>query len=129
LSLPEIEPRLFSFNSPYGACESCDGLGMKTDVTEDRIIPDPTKSINEGAIVAWADPVTTRTNRWKRSWSGYYTEILDQVADQFKIPLRKPWKDLKPEHRQIILRGGGTYEPSWAKNDQECEGAIKTLER
>ena len=128
-SLPEVEPRLFSFNSPYGACATCDGLGVKTDVTEDRIIPDPAKSINEGAIVAWADPVTTRTNRWKRSWSGYYTEILDQVADQFGIPLDKPWNKLSDKHKEIILHGGGTYTPSWAKNAQEFEGVIKNLER
>ena len=73
LSLPKIEPRLFSFNSPYGACPTCDGLGVKTDVTEDRIVPDPTKSINDGAIVAWVEPVTSRTNFWKRSWSVFYT--------------------------------------------------------
>ncbi len=129
LSLPEIEPRLFSFNSPYGACATCDGLGVKTDVDEDRLIPDPTKSIAEGAIIAWADPVTTRTNRWKRSWSGYYTEILEHVADQFSIPLNKPWAKLSDEHRKIILHGGGTYKPSWAKNDQEFEGVVKNLER
>ena len=129
LSLPEIEPRLFSFNSPYGACPTCDGLGVKTDVTEDRIIPDPTKSIANGAIVAWSDPVTTRTNRWKRSWSGYYTEILEQVAAQFGIPLDKPWEKLSDKHREIILHGGGTYTPSWAKNPQEFEGVIKNLER
>ena len=129
LSLPEIEPRLFSFNSPYGACATCDGLGVKTNVDEELIIPDPSKSIADGAIVAWADPVTTRTNRWKRSWSGYYTEILEQVAEQFGIPLDKPWKDLSDEHRKIVLHGGGTYKPSWAKNDQEFEGVIKNLER
>ena len=129
LSLPEIEPRLFSFNSPYGACATCDGLGVKTDVTEDRIIPDPSKSIEEGAIVAWSDPVTTRTNRWKRSWSGYYTEILEQVSKQFGIPLDKPWSKLSDKHKDIILHGGGTYKPSWAKNDQEFEGVIKNLER
>jgi excinuclease ABC subunit A len=129
LSLPEIEPRLFSFNSPYGACATCDGLGVKTDVTEDRIIPDPTKSIEEGAIVAWSDPVTTRTNRWKRSWSGYYTEILEQVSSQFGIPLDKPWNKLSDKHKDIILHGGGTYTPSWAKNAQEFEGVIKNLER
>jgi excinuclease ABC subunit A len=129
LSLPEIEPRLFSFNSPYGACATCDGLGVKTEVDEDRIIPDPTKSIADGAIVAWADPVTTRTNRWKRSWSGYYTEILEQIAEQFKIPLNKPWNKLSDDHKKIVLHGGGTYKPSWAKNDQEFEGVIKNLER
>jgi excinuclease ABC subunit A len=129
LSLPEIEPRLFSFNSPYGACATCDGLGVKTEVDEDRIIPDPTKSIAGGAIVAWADPVTTRTNRWKRSWSGYYTEILEQICEQFKIPANRPWNKLSDEHRKIILGGGGTYTPSWAKNPQEFEGVIKNLER
>jgi len=129
LSLPEVEPRLFSFNSPYGACPTCDGLGVKTEVDEDRIVPDPTKSIEEGAIVAWSDPVTTRTNRWKRSWSGYYTEILEQIAEQFSIPLDAPWSKLSEKHRDVLLRGGGTYKPSWAKNDQEFEGVIKNLER
>ncbi len=129
LSLPEIEPRLFSFNSPYGACAICDGLGVKTDVDEDLIIPDPTKSIGEGAIVAWSDPVTTRTNRWKKSWSGYYTEILEQICEQFNIPLDKAWNRLSDKQREIILHGGGTYTPSWAKNPQDFEGVIKNLER
>ncbi|MBI4371760.1 MAG: excinuclease ABC subunit UvrA, partial [Elusimicrobia bacterium] len=129
LSLPEIEPRLFSFNSPYGACPDCDGLGVKTEVDERLIIPDPARSISEGAITAWSDPVTTRTNRWKRSWSGYYAEILEQIGRQFSIPLDKPWRDLSQKHRDVILRGGGTYKPSWAKNDQEFEGVIKNLER
>ncbi len=129
LSLPEIEPRLFSFNSPYGACATCDGLGVKTEVDEDRIIPDPARSIEEGAIVAWSDPVTTRTNRWKRSWSGYYTEILEQICSQFSIPQDVPWTKLSDAHKKIILHGGGTYKPSWAKNDQEFEGVIKNLER
>ncbi|MDE2143627.1 MAG: excinuclease ABC subunit UvrA, partial [Elusimicrobia bacterium] len=94
-----------------------------------RIIPDPTKSLADGAIVAWADPVTTRTNRWKKSWSGYYTEILEQIAEQFGIPLDKPWNKLSDKHKEIILKGGGTYTPSWAKNPQEFEGVIKNLER
>ncbi len=129
LSLPEIEPRLFSFNSPYGACATCDGLGVKTNVDVDRIIPDPSRSIEEGAIVAWSDPVTTRTNRWKKSWSGYYTEILEQICEQFNIPLDKPWNKLTDRQREIILRGGGTYTPSWAKNPQDFEGVIANLER
>ena len=129
LSLPEVEPRLFSFNSPYGACQGCDGLGVKTEVDERRIIPDPSLSLEEGAIVAWSDPVTTRTNRWKRSWSGYYTEILEQVCRQFDIDMSKPWNKLPGKHKEIILRGGGTYTPSWAKNPQDFEGVIKNLER
>ncbi len=129
LSLPEIEPRLFSFNSPYGACTACDGLGVKTNVEEDRIIPDPEKSIGEGAIIAWSDPVTTRTNRWKKSWSSYYAEILEQIGAQFSIPLDKPWNKLTEKQKKIILHGGGTYTPSWAKNPQNFEGVIKNLER
>ncbi|PIR19023.1 MAG: excinuclease ABC subunit A, partial [Elusimicrobia bacterium CG11_big_fil_rev_8_21_14_0_20_64_6] len=124
LSLPEIEPRLFSFNSPYGACATCDGLGVKTNVDVDLLIPDPSKSIGEGAIIAWSDPVTTRTNRWKKSWSGYYTEILEQICEQFNIPLDKPWSKLTDKQKDIILHGGGTYTPSWAKNPQDFEGVI-----
>ena len=129
LCLPEIEPRLFSFNSPYGACGACDGLGVKTEVDTDRLIADPGKSIAEGAVTAWADPVTTRTNRWKKSWSGYYAEILGQICRQFKIPMNEPWQDLADEQREIILNGGGTPHAVLGKNPQDFEGVIKNLER
>ena len=68
-----------------GACPDCGGLGQKTDVDEGLVVADRSLSIAEGALTAWADPVTTRTNRWKRSWSGYYTEILEQVCRQHGI--------------------------------------------
>jgi excinuclease ABC subunit A len=129
VSLPELEPRLFSFNSPYGACPDCGGLGHKTEVEPSLVIADPGLSIAEGALTAWSDPVTTRTNRWKRSWSGYYTEILGQVCRQQGISQRTPWKELPDKHRQVILYGGGTYKPSWAKNEQEFEGVVRNLER
>ncbi|MEK7859191.1 MAG: excinuclease ABC subunit UvrA [Elusimicrobiota bacterium] len=129
ISLPELEPRLFSFNSPYGACPACDGLGLKTEVDERLVIPNPSLSIEGGALSAWSDPVTTRTNRWKKSWSGYYTEILEQITRQHGIDIRAPWQKLPLKHRQIILYGGGTYKPSWAKNEQEFEGVVKNLER
>jgi excinuclease ABC subunit A len=129
VSLPELEPRLFSFNSPYGACPGCDGLGHKSEVDEKLVIADPSLSLSEGAITAWADPVTTRTNRWKKSWSGYYAEIIEQICKQHGIPQSRPWKDLSPEQREIILRGGGSYRPYWAKKDQEFEGVIHNLER
>jgi excinuclease ABC subunit A len=129
LSLPELEPRLFSFNSPYGACPGCDGIGFKTEVDTAMIIPDPGLSIEEGALIAWSDPVTTRTNRWKKSWSGYYTEILEQICSQHGIDIGMPWKNLPQKHKDIILHGGGTYKPHWAKNDQDFEGVIKNLER
>jgi excinuclease ABC subunit A len=129
ISLPELEPRLFSFNSPYGACPTCDGLGVKTEVDPGLVIPDPSLSIDEGTLAAWSDPVTTSTNRWKKSWSGYYAEILEQICKQHGIDSGKPWKDLPAKHKEIILGGGGTYKPSWAKNDQEFEGVVKNLER
>lgn len=129
IRLPELEPRLFSFNSPYGACPDCDGLGVQSKVGEDLIIPDPHLSIREGAITAWADPVTTRTNRWKRSWAGYYDEILEQVCRQHRIPMDKPWKELSKEQKEIILFGGGSYRVHWSKNDQDFEGIVKNLER
>ncbi|MBI4348078.1 MAG: excinuclease ABC subunit UvrA, partial [Elusimicrobia bacterium] len=129
IRLPELEPRLFSFNSPYGACAGCDGLGVKTEVGEDLIVPDPTLSIRDGAIAAWSDPVTTRTNRWKRSWSGYYDEILEQVCRQHRIPMDVAWRQLPKAHRDVILFGGGSYRPHWAKNDQEFEGVVRNLER
>ncbi len=129
LSLPEVEPRLFSFNSPYGACASCGGLGIKTEVDESRVVPDAARTIEDGAIAAWSDPVTTRTNRWKKSWSGYYAEILEQICAQFSIPTDVPWAKLSQKHRDILLHGGGTYKPSWAKNEQQFEGVVKNLER
>ncbi len=129
LSLPELEPRLFSFNSPYGACPACDGIGFKTEVDPSLVVPDPSLSIEEGALAAWADPVTTRTNRWKKSWAGYYSEILDQICSQHRIDMSTPWHKLPPKQRQIILYGGGTYKPSWARNEQEFEGVVRNLER
>ncbi|HVE12346.1 MAG TPA: excinuclease ABC subunit UvrA [Elusimicrobiota bacterium] len=129
VSLPELEPRLFSFNSPYGACAECGGIGAKTVVDESLIVPDPSLSVKEGAIAAWSDPVTTRTNRWKRSWSGYYDEILEQVCRQQGIPMDRPYKDLTPKQREILLYGGGTYKAHWAKNESTFEGVAKNLER
>ena len=129
VSLPELEPRLFSFNSPYGACPDCGGLGHKTEVEPKLVVADPGLSIAEGAVTAWADPVTTRTNRWKRSWSGYYTEILAQVCRQQGIDQKRPWRELPEQQREIVLYGGGTYKPSWAKNDQDFEGVVHNLER
>jgi excinuclease ABC subunit A len=129
VSLPELEPRLFSFNSPYGACESCDGLGVRTVVDEKLIVPDRSLSVKQGALKAWADPVTTRTNRWKRSWGEYYDEILEKVCRQQKIPYDKPWKDLSKKQKHILLYGGGTYKIHWAKKDSEFEGVIGNLKR
>lgn len=118
ISLPEIEPRLFSFNSPYGACPDCDGLGSQVKVTESLVITDPTKSMEEGAIIAWSDPVTTRTNRWKKGWASYYDEILTDVARRNGIPTGQAWNKLSKNHKKILLYGDGDF-----------EGVINNLER
>ncbi len=128
-SLPEIEPRMFSFNSPYGACPVCDGLGTKLEVDPDLVVPDENLSIEEGAIQAWSNPVTTRMHRWKRSWAGYYEEILEDVCKRNRIPHNRPWKDLTKEQQKLILYGGGAYKVHWGKNEQSFEGVILQLER
>ncbi|MBI3297473.1 MAG: excinuclease ABC subunit UvrA [Elusimicrobia bacterium] len=129
VSLPELEPRLFSFNSPYGACAECGGLGIKNVVAESLIVPDPSLSLQDGAVAAFSNPVTTRTNRWKRSWSGYYEDILRQVCRQQGIPIDVPWAKLSKKHREVILQGGGTYKASWANKPSEYEGVIGNLTR
>ncbi len=118
LSLPEIEPRLFSFNSPYGACPDCDGLGSQVKVAESLVVPDPSKSIDDGALVAWTDPVTTRTNRWKKGWASYYDEIILDVTDRHRISRIVPWQNLPKAQKKILLHGEGDF-----------EGVITNLER
>lgn len=110
ISLPEIEPRLFSFNSPFGACPECGGLGEKIEIEESLIVPDENRSVKQGAIIAWAEPITTRTNRWKNSWGGYYWELLSEAAKKNKIPLNVPWKDLTKKQQNILLYGKDDFE-------------------
>lgn len=90
----EIEPRLFSFNAPYGACSECDGLGMKLEVDLDLVVPDKRLSIEEGAIVPW-NPIS----------SNYYPEMLRQFCKDFKIPMDVPFKDLSEKHKNFVLYG------------------------
>ncbi|OGR99162.1 MAG: excinuclease ABC subunit A [Elusimicrobia bacterium GWF2_62_30] len=110
LSFPELEPRLFSFNSPHGACPECDGLGVKIEIAADLVVPDESLSVNGGALQAWANPVTTRTHRWKGAWSGYYSEMLTAAAKESGIDLNKPWQDLPKAHRDLLLHGSGAFE-------------------
>ncbi|MEW6040574.1 MAG: excinuclease ABC subunit UvrA, partial [Elusimicrobiota bacterium] len=109
-SLPEIEPRTFSFNSPYGACPECSGLGTKLEVDRGLVVPEPELSVNEGALKPWAAPITTRTHRWKYSWSSYYDEMLQDIADRNNIPLDKPFNKLTQEQQDILLYGKGDFE-------------------
>ena len=89
-------PRNFSFNSPYGACEECDGLGTRFEVDPDLIVPNPDLSIGEGAIAPWA-----------AGRSQYYSRLVESAAEEHKIPLEKPWSKLTEKQRKLILFGTG----------------------
>lgn len=90
----ELEPRLFSFNAPFGACSACDGLGMKLEVDRDLVIPDSTKTLREGAIAPW-NPISSQ----------YYPKMLEQAAKGFSIDMDTPFNELTPENQEIILNG------------------------
>ncbi|HJW08419.1 MAG TPA: hypothetical protein VJ483_02225, partial [Holophagaceae bacterium] len=95
--LPELEPRSFSFNSPYGACPTCDGLGFKRQFAEELIIPNPNLSINEGAIQAPG---------WKSvSEDGWRAQFMEQLAKKLKFDLDLPWKKLPKDIRDLLLHG------------------------
>lgn len=96
ISFDELAPRIFSFNSPYGACSNCSGIGAHYEMNPDLIIPDRTKSLREGAIYPWA-----------RTGNPYYQEILSSVAKHYKIDMEKPFDELPKEHQDIILYGSG----------------------
>src|SRR5699024_7622933 len=93
-SVDHLEPRMFSFNSPFGACPSCDGLGSKLTVDIDLVVPDKTLSLKDGAILPW-QPIS----------SNYYPTLLEQTCEHFKIDIDKPFKDLTKKEKNIILRG------------------------
>ena len=95
-TIGEIEPRLFSFNAPYGACSECDGLGMKLEVDLDLIVPDKQLSLNEGALVPW-NPIS----------SNYYPEMLRQFCAQNGIDMDLPFAELGPDTQQKLLYGAG----------------------
>ena len=105
INYSELTPRMFSFNSPYGACKTCNGLGKKMEVDPDLIVPDMNLSINEGAIVSWSDPITTRRHRWKAATRRYLFQMLETVADHYNIDLDVPFKNLSKEHQNMILYG------------------------
>ena len=90
----KLEPQLFSFNAPMGACEICGGLGMTLEVDVDRVIPDKSKSLADGAIVAW-NPIS----------SSYYPEMLRQFAEQFGIPMDIPFEELTADQQDMVLYG------------------------
>ena len=94
-TISELEPRLFSFNAPYGACIECDGLGMKMSVDKTLVVPDGEVSLGEGAIVTW-QPIS----------STYYTQLLTQAAEYYGIDMTVPFKNLSKKEQDIIFKGG-----------------------
>jgi len=130
-TVPEIEPRTFSFNTPHGACPDCQGLGNKLEIDPDRIIPDTERSLNEGAIASmeWSGP---------KEEGGYYWQSLEGAARFYKIDLDKPVNELTKQQRDIILYGTNGKEiemryrnPSGNefKFKRAFEGVIGNLER
>ena len=93
-SMPELEPRMFSFNSPHGACPRCTGLGSQMEIDPDLIVPDPSLSLAEGAIVPWS---TTASN--------YYEQLTQAIADKWEIDPETPWEDLPERVRNCFLYG------------------------
>ena len=126
-TIEEIEPRLFSFNNPYGACPECDGLGTELFFEPDLVVPDETLSLNRGAIAPWARTSAT---------SPYYQQTLEAVAKHYKQPMTKPWKDLPEDFREIVLYGSlddvnFVYDDGVRRyaTEKPFEGVITNIER
>ena len=122
-TVPKIEPRLFSFNAPLGACPSCDGLGVQLNMSPDLVIPDPSKSILDGAIAPWS----------RGGMLSQFDHLLDALHKKYKIPLSKPWHTLTAEQKNLILYGSGD-EPikiNWNGfvYEKPYEGVIPNIER
>ena len=128
LDLDEIEPRTFSFNAPYGACPECTGLGFSLEINPELVVPDPDKTLNEGAIEPWM---------MTKSSGDYYRHLLEGLADQMGFSLDTPWKDLPEEVRQSILYGRDfkvevSYRNRWGRMREYTtgfEGVIRSLMR
>ena len=125
-TIDEIEPRLFSFNNPFGACPACDGLGSKLYFDPDMIVPDGRKSLRAGAIAPWAN-----------STSQYYAQSLDSIAKHYKVSQTTPWDELPEKVQQTILYGSGseivpmTFEDGLRHytTSKPFEGIIPNMER
>ncbi len=125
-TIAEIEPRLFSFNNPYGACPVCGGLGSQLKVDPSLVVPDPKLTLRKGAIAPWA-----------KSSSPYYLQTLEALGRHYKFRLDTPWRDLPEEARRVILYGSGADEIRMGYDDglrsyevkKPFEGVIPNLER
>jgi excinuclease ABC subunit A len=125
-TIPEIEPRLFSFNNPHGACPECDGLGVQNYFDEALVVPDESLTLKKGAIAPWA-----------KSSSPYYLQTLEALARHYKFSMNEPWEDLPKKVRDVILHGSGdevikfTYDDGMRRYDtkKEFEGVIPNMDR
>ncbi len=125
--IPELEPRIFSFNSPHGACERCLGLGAHMEIDPGMVIPDPTLSIAQGAIAVWPNGAPQ-----------YYQQVMEAIAREYGVSLDTPWNELKESERKLFLYGLGgdrvtiTYENRFGRTRTyatQYEGIISNLER
>ncbi|QBX35348.1 excinuclease ABC subunit UvrA [Paracoccus liaowanqingii] len=125
-TIPEIEPRLFSFNAPFGACPVCDGLGMELFFDDRLVVPDAALSVDKGAIVPWA-----------KTKSAYLTQTINALAKHYGFDKETPWKDLPDNIQQMFLRGSGKEEIKFRFDDagrvyeiaRVFEGVIPNMER
>lgn len=126
-TIGELEPRIFSFNAPFGACPDCDGIGVKLEVDKDLVIPDDTKTLNEGALAPW-NPISSK----------YYPTMLQQACEAFGIDMDTPFKELPDKDKKIILYGAGEREFHFKFEsdfgglkdiDTTFEGVIPNVER
>jgi excinuclease ABC subunit A len=125
-TIEEIEPRLFSFNAPQGACPACDGLGVKMFFDPEMVVPDDRLSLGEGAVAPWAD-----------SSGQYYLQTLESIAKHFKVKMSTPWKDLPKKVRDVILNGSNGESIAMRYDDgirqyqttKPFEGVIPNLDR
>ncbi|MDD4556190.1 MAG: excinuclease ABC subunit UvrA [Alphaproteobacteria bacterium] len=121
-TIEEIEPRLFSFNNPHGACPHCDGIGARLYMNPDLIVPNENLTISQGAIAAWGS-----------NGSSFYMQALNSLADFLNISTKTPWKDLPQEAKDVILYGSGDVSvPMYYSKfvtDKPFEGVVNNLER
>src|SRR5437588_4038924 len=126
-SLAELEPRIFSFNSPHGACPRCTGLGSQMEIDPELVVPDPTLSVGEGAIAPWA-----------QSASEYYDQLIQAIAERYSVDLETPWEDLPEASHDFFLYGTngdrvqGSYRNRFGRRRSYAtrfEGIVPNLER
>lgn len=125
-TIPEIEPRLFSFNNPFGACPVCDGLGHESKIDPDLVVPEKSRTLKQGAIAPWA-----------KSTSPYYGQTLDALARHYGFKLTVPWSDLPEKVQDVILNGSGAESIRFVYDDgmrayetsKTFEGIVTNLER